>query len=49
MKLIHKATGTIIEVPCLIQGGEWEKVEEKKPAKKTAKKTTKKSTKKAGK
>lgn len=44
MKLIHKATGTIIEVPCLIQGGEWEKVEEKKPApkKKATKKTAKK-------
>jgi hypothetical protein len=47
MKLIHKATGTIIEVPCLIQGGEWEKVEEKKPAPK--KKATKKKTAKKGK
>lgn len=47
MKMRHKATGTIIEVPCLIHGGEWEKVEEKKPTPK--KKTTKKKTAKKGK
>lgn len=46
MKLRHKATGTIIEVPCLIQGGEWEEVKEKKP---TPKKATKKKTAKKGK
>lgn len=46
MKLIHKATGTIIEVPCLIQGGEWEVVKEKKATSNTTKKTKKKTTKK---
>ena len=44
MKMRHKATGTIIEVPCLINGGEWEVVKEKKATSATPKKkkTTKK-------
>lgn len=46
MKVRHIATGTIVEVPCVIQGGEWEVVKEKKATSNTTKKTKKKTTKK---